>query len=72
MIERSMGGSRLAGLGLACLRATSAGAEEPAAPAAETPATEARDVDEQALAVVQRTSDALGKVTSLRFEIETS
>jgi hypothetical protein len=73
MIERSVGGSRLAGLGLACLLAASAGAQEPAAPAAAPAAeAEARDVDEEALAVVQRMTDALGMATSLRFEIESS
>jgi hypothetical protein len=73
MIERSVRGSRLAGLGLACLLAASARAQEPAAPAAPPAAeAEARDVDEEAIAVVQRMTDALGKPTSLRFEIETS
>jgi len=72
MIERFVAGSRLAGLGLASLLAASAGAQQPAAPAAGTPATETRDVDEEAVAVVQRMTDALGKATSLRFEIESS
>lgn len=67
MRDPLVGGSRAAGLGLALLLATSAGAQEPAAPAAEE-----RDVDEEAIAVVQRMTDALGKATSLRYEIETS
>ena len=58
---------------LACVAAllAPAGAQEPAAPPDE-PVAEARDVDDEALAVVQRMTDALAKATAVRFEIETS
>jgi hypothetical protein len=58
---------------LACVAAllAPAGAQEPAAPPDE-PAAEARDVDDEALAVVQRMTDALAKANAVRFEIETS
>jgi hypothetical protein len=77
MMGRLLRGSALAGPCLALLLAAPVRAEERAvraleAPAAEAPASEARDVDDEALAVVQRMTDTLGKATSLRFEIETS
>jgi hypothetical protein len=59
----------VAGLGLALLLAPVAAAQEPAAPAA---AEAEREVDEKALAVVQAMTDALGRATSVRFEIETA
>ena len=71
MRELSTRGGRAASLGVALVLATTAWAEEPAAPAAAPVAVD-EAVDEEALAVVKRMTEVLGKATSVRFEIETS